>query len=131
MKRFALALLLPISMAIPTGSVDIKEWKVPFGGHPRDPWVDAAGRVWFVGQQGHYVGQLEDKDGTPWYTGNLVGHIGKVDPATGKITKYAMPDPAARDPHTLVFDKNGDMWFTVQGGNFVGHFVRKPGRLTC
>ena len=24
-----------------------------------------------------------------------------------------MPDPAARDPHTLVFDGNGDIWFTT------------------
>ncbi len=31
-----------------------------------------------------------------------------------------MPDRAARDPHTLAFDGNGALWFTVQGGNFVG-----------
>jgi len=31
-----------------------------------------------------------------------------------------MPDAAARDPHTLLFDRNGTLWFTVQSGNFVG-----------
>jgi virginiamycin B lyase len=31
-----------------------------------------------------------------------------------------MPDPAARDPHTPVFDQKGMLWFTVQGGNFIG-----------
>ena len=31
-----------------------------------------------------------------------------------------MPNPAAGDPHTLVFDQSGDIWFTVQSGNFVG-----------
>ena len=31
-----------------------------------------------------------------------------------------MPDPAARDPHTPVFDQKGILWFTVQNGNFIG-----------
>ena len=40
-----------------------------------------------------------------------------------------MPDPAARDPHTLVFDHNGDIWFTVQGGNFVGKLGTRTGSV--
>ena len=32
-----------------------------------------------------------------------------------------MPDPAARDPHTLVWAPDGNIWFTVQLGNMVGH----------
>ena len=32
-----------------------------------------------------------------------------------------MPDENARDPHTLIFDKNEEnIWFTVQGGNMMG-----------
>jgi virginiamycin B lyase len=31
-----------------------------------------------------------------------------------------MPDPKARDPHTMVFNRAGLMYFTVQAGNFVG-----------
>ncbi len=32
-----------------------------------------------------------------------------------------MPDPQARDPHTLVFDDaEENIWFTVQGGNMIG-----------
>ena len=30
------------------------------------------------------------------------------------------PIKAARDPHTPIFDKNGTLWFTLQGGNMVG-----------
>jgi len=40
-----------------------------------------------------------------------------------------MPDSAARDPHTLVFDASGDLWFTVQGGNFVGRLVTASGEV--
>ena len=32
-----------------------------------------------------------------------------------------MPDAAARDPHTLIFDATQqNVWFTVQGGNMIG-----------
>ncbi|MGH7751213.1 MAG: lyase, partial [Gemmatimonadales bacterium] len=35
----------------------INEWTVPWTGtRPRDPYLDRQGRVWFVGQTGHYVG---------------------------------------------------------------------------
>jgi virginiamycin B lyase len=47
-------------------------------------------------------------------------HIGRLSPNGGAIHKIMMPDKKAWDPHTLVFDAAGDIWFTVQGGNFVG-----------
>jgi virginiamycin B lyase len=123
--------------------IDIKEWDVPFTGQPRDPFAAGADEIWFVGQSGHYLARLTPSsgeffkrdldgkagphnlivgtDGIVWYSGNLQGYIGRYDPKTDKIEKIAMPDPAAKDPHTLVFDKNEKhIWFTVQWGNFVG-----------
>ncbi len=137
----ALAAALPLPAA--AQSLDIREWPVPWEDtRPRDPYVDAQNRVWFVGQTGDYVGVLDPEsgqferfdledgagphnlivasDGAVWYAGNRAAHIGRLDPETGRIHKIAMPDAAARDPHTLVFDGNGDIWFTVQGGNFMG-----------
>ena len=38
-----------------------------------------------------------------------------------------MPDPAAHDPHTPVFDQKGTLWFTVQEGNFVGRLDPQTG----
>ena len=61
------------------------------------------------------------KDGIVWYAGNQRGYIGRYDPKSGAIEKIQMPDSDARDPHTLIFDKGQrHIWFTVQGGNFVG-----------
>jgi virginiamycin B lyase len=40
-----------------------------------------------------------------------------------------MPDPAARDPHTMIFDQKGDLWFTVQGGNIVGRLSPATGKV--
>ncbi|HUP00488.1 MAG TPA: lyase [Gemmatimonadota bacterium] len=133
-----------LSVVQDAGSVVIEEWPVPWeDSRPRDPYVGPEGRVWFVGQRADYLATLDAAsgefqrfeldpgtgphnlivggDGTVWYAGNRAAHIGRFDPATGEIHKIPMPDPAARDPHTLTFDPAGDIWFSVQGGNFVGH----------
>jgi virginiamycin B lyase len=138
-----MAAALPWADAALAEPVDIREWPVPWeDSGPRDPYVAADGRVWFVGQKGDYVASFEprseeferydlepgtgphnlivDPQGTIWYAGNRASHIGRLDPATGDISKIEMPDAAAKDPHTLTFDRAGNIWFTVQQGNFVG-----------
>jgi virginiamycin B lyase len=150
MRALALLLAVPLLFnvtlpidALAQQAVEIREWAVPWAdSRPRDPYVDARGRVWFVGQVGDYVAMLDpesgqftkydldkgagphnlivDKSGIVWYSGNTASHIGRLDPSTKAIRKIAMPDVGARDPHTLVFDPKGDIWFTVQGGGFVG-----------
>lgn len=159
MKRFlvcAAAFLLLAPLATPVAAqedlVQIREWDVPWPDtRPRDPYLGPDGRVWFVGQAGHYAAVLNPQtgdfrrydlpegtgphnlivadDGTVWYAGNRVANIGKLDPETGEIETFPMPDEAARDPHTLLFDGEGGMWFTVQGGNFVGHFDPTSGEV--
>lgn len=133
-------------------TVALTEWMVPWERtRPRDPAVGLDGRVWFVGQEGNYVAQLEpasgkftrieidpgtnphtvniDRDGNAWYTGNRNAMIGRIDAKTGTITRYAMPDSSARDPHTIAFDRAGDLWFTVQNGNMVGHLSKATGKV--
>ena len=124
------------------GDPIITEWTVPWArSRPRDPYVGPDGRVWFVGQNADYAAYLETDSGEftrfdlpegagphnlivgpahVWYAGNGDGHIGKLDPVRGEIEVLEMPDSSAFDPHTLVFDQGGDIWFTVQVGNFVG-----------
>ena len=134
-----------------TASVSIQEWTVPWEKtRPRDAYVDAKSRVWFVGQAGNYIAYLDPasgkftrfeidsgthphnlivgSDGMVWYAGNRNGMIGKLDPATGAITRYPMP-AAVRDPHTLIFDKAGDIWFTAQQSNHVGRLATRTGKV--
>ena len=75
---------------------DPKEWDVPFGAdtRPRDPYADAQGRVWFVGQNGNYVAYLDNK--------------------TGKFKRFEI-DPGT-NPHNLVVEK-GMVWFTGNRNN--------------
>ena len=126
-----------------------KEWEVPFGANtrPRDPYADAQGRVWFVGQQGNYIAYVDSKTGefkryeidagthphnlviekgVVWFTGNRNNRIVKLDPASGKLTTYMIPDSTIRDPHTMIFDPtSGVAWFTAQGAGAVGRFDPK------
>jgi virginiamycin B lyase len=128
------------------------EWTVPWEkSGPRDPYLDKQGRVWFVGQRGNYVAYLNPAngqfkryeidagthphnlivadDGMVWYSGNRNARICRLDPATGRITTYMMPDKSVGDPHTMVFDKSGNIWFTAQSANYVGHLVTKTGAI--
>src|SRR5258708_36233643 len=72
---------------------------------------------------------MENQDGTIWYTGNTGVLIGKLDPKTGAVTEYPMPDPNAKAPHTLIFDKAGILWFTVQNANRIGRLDPKTGEI--
>jgi virginiamycin B lyase len=129
-----------------------KTWATPWDKtRPRDPFVDHQGRVWFVGQVGNYVANLDpktgefkrysieegthphnlvvDAKGMVWFTGNENGRIVKLDPATGKLTTFMMPDPAVKDPHTMTFDKHGDAWFTAQNSGYVGKLTQADGKI--
>jgi virginiamycin B lyase len=140
----ALALVATAAFAAADKPIEIREFPVPWKDtRPRDPDYVSPDAVWFVGQTGHYLATLNPRtrqftkidlpdepgphnlivgdDGIVWYAGNLKGYIGRVDPKTRKIRHIAMPDKAATDPHTLTFDEGQkNIWFTVQGGNFVG-----------
>ena len=131
--------------------VAVQEWTVPWEKtRPRDAYVDAKSRVWFVGQAGNYIAYLEPQtgrftrfeidsgthphnlivggDGMVWYAGNRNGMIGRLDPANGDITRFKMP-AGVRDPHTLIFDKAGDVWFTAQQSNYVGRLDTRTGKV--
>ena len=142
---FLLAVAVPsalVAQAKPADSpsvtqFDPKEWEVPYGAdtRPRDPYADAQGRVWFVGQNGNYIAYLDNKTGNfkrfeidpgtnphnlvvekgmVWFTGNRNNRIVKLDPATGKLTTYMIPDAAVRDPHTMTFDpKSGHLYLVT------------------
>lgn len=145
LRTFPIALLVfATSFAAADDQLDIREWQVPYEeSRPRDPFAESATSVWFVGQRAGYLANLNTltgeftqvplkdgsgphnlivgSDGIVWFAGNRTRLIGRYDPATGAIEEIMMPDEAARDPHTLVFDADEEnIWFTVQGGNMMG-----------
>jgi virginiamycin B lyase len=143
----------PQAVVIPgTAKVTIKEWLVPtLGQRPHDPLWAPDGSIWWTGQYANLLGRLDPKTGamreyelkTPdsnphgliadrnghiWYTGIARNHVGKLDPVSGVVTEYAMPDSAARGPHTPIIDQKGNVWFTLQSG-MVGRIVPATGEV--
>ncbi|TVP77489.1 MAG: lyase [Gemmatimonadales bacterium] len=134
--------------------LEFQEWDVPWEQtRPRDPYRAPDGTIFFVGQQGDYVGHLDpasgemrrfelpegagphnvivDLDGYAWYAGNRDAHIGRLDPETGEILRFDMPE-GVDDPHTLVWNSTGDMWFTAQrsgDAGFIGRFSPESGEV--
>jgi virginiamycin B lyase len=154
MRMCAIGILAATALAtaeLQAQSIDVREWPVEWEGRPRDPDVDAQGRVWFVGQTGNYIGMFDPRteafrrfeieantlphnliigaDGGVWYAGNGNGRIGRLDPESGATRIVMMPDSAARDPHTLLADGRGNIWFTVQNGAFIGRLATETGAV--
>jgi virginiamycin B lyase len=133
--------------------VTFKEWIVPtLGQRARDPLQRADGTIYWTGQFASLVGRLnpatgemkewklepeahphsiiDDRAGNIWYMGNGNGTIGRLNPATGEITVYKMPDPAARDPHTPIWAKDGTtLFFTLQQSNMIGRMNTTTGEI--
>jgi virginiamycin B lyase len=85
------------------------EWQVPtLGQRPRDPIQAADGSIWWAGQ---------------W--GNL---IGRIDPATGAMTEYALPANAR--PHSVTLDRAGSVWYTGNGNGTIGKLDPATGDIT-
>lgn len=155
--RFALLALIgtpwPRALLAQAGALAPREWRVPWPQtRPRDPVMDASGRVWFVGQNGNYVAYLDtrsgkydfkrfaiddgtyphniniDERGGVWFTGNRNGRLYSIDPASGSLTTIVL-DAAVRDPHTMVWTADGIAWFTAQQSNYVGRFDRATGAV--
>jgi len=144
LRGFSILLALVAATAIAADRVEIREWEVPYAqSRPRDPYAESESSVWFVGQRAGYLARLNvetdeftqvrlkpgsgphnlivGSDGIVWYAGNRNSLIGRYDPATQEIEEIMMPDEAARDPHTLIFDRTEEnIWFTVHGGNMMG-----------
>src|SRR5215210_6363638 len=101
---------LGVTTALPVeAQVPVKEWRVPYeGSRPRDPYVDAHGRVWFVGQEGNYVAYLE--------------------PSSGKFKRYEIAK--GTNPHNLVVDAAGRVWFSGNRNGTIGWLDAETGKAT-
>ena len=92
-KLFLLAAALAVpaygeAQAVPGGGV-VQEWPVEWGGRVRDPYVAPDGKVWFVGQAGNYIASF--------------------DPGSASFKRYEIE--AGTNPHNLVVDEKGIVWY--------------------
>ena len=133
-------------------NISFTEWQTPtLGQRSRDPIEAADGTIWWAGQHGNLIGEINPKTGAMkeyplpenamphsvttdhagniWYTGNKNGTVGKLDIKTKAITEYKMPNKMAKDPHTAIFDNKGILWFTLQHSNMIGRLNPDTGEI--
>lgn len=94
-----------------TGDAEIAftEWVVPtLGQRSRDPVEAVDGSIWWAGQ---------------W--GNLVG---RINPATGEMKEFPLPEGAK--PHSVTLDSTGNVWYTGNGNGTVGKLNPNTGEIT-
>jgi virginiamycin B lyase len=90
---------------------------------PLDKQIDAGNKQRRT-QQPHF-----DAQGNVWYTDRSVpNRIGRVDPRTGEIKDWMMPDPKG-DPHGLTVDKDGQVFWAETVGFHLGRLDPATGSM--
>jgi virginiamycin B lyase len=100
----------PEAVVIP-GNVDvtINEWLLPtLGSRPHDP--------------------LAARDGSVWWTGQWASTLGRLNPSTGTMTEFPLPEDSG--PHGLAEDAAGNVWFTGISQNYIGMLDPETGEVT-
>jgi len=91
------------------GSISFREWKVPtLGQRARDPVQAPDGSIWWAGM---------------W--GNLVG---RINPETGEVWEYSLPEGAK--PHSVTPDREGNIWYTGNSNGTIGKLNPRTVRIT-
>lgn len=89
--------------------IKFKEWQVPtLGQRSRDPVEAPDGSIWWVGQ---------------W--GNL---LGRLDPVTGEMKEYPLPQGSM--PHSVTLDADGNAWYTGNKNGTIGKLDAATGQIT-
>jgi virginiamycin B lyase len=129
----------------PTGEaaqIVVTEYDLPRADMPGGWTMKHNGTDWSEGTPSRYDGRAAhdvavDKGGYVWFADDATPErtLWKLDPRTGKVTDYKLPDSAnaAESSHALVFDRQGNIWFAngTEGSPTkfdpeTGKFVRFP-----
>jgi virginiamycin B lyase len=124
-------------------TVEIREWLVPWeDSSPTEAFVGPRGRIWFISADNDFIANftpetaefnrydlqkrtrpvalLVDANRTLWFLSEGRREIGNLNPSTGRVSAFDMPQRRAREPRSMTFGPNGNIWFTVGRDNFIG-----------
>jgi virginiamycin B lyase len=89
--------------------ITFREWQTPtLGQRSRDP--------------------AQAADGTIWWAGQWANLIGRINPATGEMKEYPLPQSAM--PHTVTLDAKGNVWYTGNKNATVGYLDPRTEKIT-
>jgi len=139
MTRILIALAALTVAAGAAQAAQMTFYQLPPGSYPHDVAPAPDGTVWISGQQQGFAGRFDPKtgqlekislgngaaphgvivgpDGNAWLTEGGQNAIARVDAKTKAVTLFPLPNDFARaNLNTLVFDRNGKVWYTGQNG---------------
>lgn len=91
-----------------THQIRFQQWTVPtLGQRSRDPVEAHDGSIWWVGQFGNIMGRL--------------------DPKTGVMKEFQLPENAK--PHSVTIDADGNPWYTGNANGTIGKLDAKTGEV--
>ena len=122
----------------------------------QEPHFDPSGNVWYtdrsvpnrIGRVDPRTGEFKDfmmpdpkadphgltvdTQGHVFWAETVGFHLGRLDPATGSMTRYPMDATGQKKGagHTPVVDSKDNVWFTVIRGDMLGKWDRATGRST-
>ena len=92
-----------------SASISFKDWKVPtLGQRSRDP--------------------VQAPDGSIWWAGQWANLIGRIDPKTGEMKEYPLPENSM--PHSVTLDQEAKVWYTGNKNGTVGKLDPRTGKIT-
>ncbi len=103
---FSTASIAKVESALP-GLLTVDAHYVKWEGRPRDPAVAPNGQVWFCGQSENYIARL--------------------DPETGAMKKYQVPEGS--NPHNLIIDSKGFIWYAGNKNGHIGKLNPETGEV--
>ena len=129
----------------------VSEWPVPTHKYARDPAIGPDGNIYFAVRAGNKIARFDPKtkrfnewdvpagmqprglvvasDNKVIFGGAGNSAIGELDPVTGKLRLQQLTEPNC-DPYTLVFDAEGNVWFTERNTAKLAKLERASGKLT-
>ena len=75
---------------------------------------------------------IVDKEGIAWYSNFGEQNMGKLDPKTGKVTEYPLPEPKKGSPTgslSIRFDKDENLWLGMMYQGGIAKFDRKTEQI--
>jgi virginiamycin B lyase len=129
----------------------ISEWPVPTNKYARDPAIGPDGNIYFAVREGNKIARFDAKtrrfhewdvpagmqprglvvapDNKVLFGGAGNSAIGELEPSSGKVRLSKLP-ALDSDPYTLVFDADGNIWFTERKVGKLGKLDRASGKVT-
>ena len=66
-------------------------------------------------------------DGSVWWSGQFASKLGRIDPRSGEIKEFSLPEKSG--PHGLIEDRQGNVWYTGIQKHVVGKLDPKTGQV--